>query len=119
MAQKVLVLTTCDLPHEGEPVTEGVVTIEFGYEGKTYETELCPEHVDEYHKWMQDYLDHGARVKSGGRVGVRASGAAKAVRQRASHDVSAIREWAKTHGHKVSDRGRLSAEVKKAYEDAQ
>jgi len=120
MAKKVVYLTSCDQPHEGdEPVTDGVITIEFGYEGKTYETELCPEHADEYHRWMQDYIVHGARGKSGGRrVGVRATGAAKAVRQRASNDVGAIREWAKEHGHKVSDRGRISADVKKAYEDA-
>lgn len=119
MAKKVLYLTSCDQPHEGdEPVTDGVITVEFGYEGKTYETELCPEHVDEYHHWMSDYLDHGARLKSGGRVAVKASGAAKKVRQKAGNDVAAIREWAKEHGHKVSGRGRISADVKKAYEDA-
>jgi hypothetical protein len=119
MAKKVLYLTSCDQPHDGdEPVSEGVTTIEFGYEGKTYETELCPEHVAEYHNWMQDYINHGARVKSGRTVGIKATGAAKAVGRRASHDVHAIRDWAKEHGHKVSDRGRISAEVKKAYDDA-
>jgi Lsr2 len=65
---------------------------------------------------MQDYLDHGARLKSGFRVKV--SGAAKTARQRASHDVSAIRAWAREHGHKVSDRGRIPSDVKEAYDDA-
>jgi hypothetical protein len=117
MAQKVVVLTSCDQPHEGdEPVTEGVVSIEFGYEGKTYVTELCPEHADEYHHWMQDYIENGARVVTGGRrVGTKASGAAKAIGRRASHDVHAVREWARAHGHKVSDRGRISAKVLEAY----
>jgi len=119
MAKKVLYLTSCDQPHEGdESVTDGVITIEFGYEGKTYETELCPEHVAEYHSWMQDYVHNGARVKAGGRVAARATGAAKAVRSKATSDVQAIRAWAKEHGHKVSTRGRISADVKKAYEDA-
>jgi hypothetical protein len=118
MAKKVVVLATCDQPHE-HPVTEGVITIDFGYEGKTYETELCPVHVEEYRTWMSDYLTHGARLKGTSRVTARATGAAKRVRTRASSDVSAIRAWAKDHGHKVSDRGRISAEVKKAYEDAQ
>jgi hypothetical protein len=120
MAQTTLVLTTCDQPHEGkEPVTEGVITVEFSFDGKIYETELCPEHVDEYRHWMQDYLDNGARLKTGHRVSARATGAAKAVRGRATSNVAAIRAWAKAHGHKVSDRGRISAEVKQAYEDAQ
>jgi len=30
----------------------------------------------------------------------------------------AIREWARAHGHKVSERGRLSAVVVEAYEAA-
>jgi hypothetical protein len=31
---------------------------------------------------------------------------------------AAIREWARKAGHNVSDRGRISAEVQKAFEDA-
>jgi hypothetical protein len=49
MAKSVVVLTSCDQRHEDGPVTEGVITIQFGYQGKTYETELCPAHVEEYH----------------------------------------------------------------------
>ena len=116
MAKSVVVLASCDQPHEDGPITDGVITVEFGFNGRTFETELCPVHVEEYNTWMSDYLTHGARVKSGGRA--KAAGAAKAVRQRASHDVGSIRAWAKEHGHKVSERGRIPSEVKKAYEDA-
>jgi Lsr2 len=33
--------------------------------------------------------------------------------------IAAIRAWARESGHQVSDRGRISAEVLKAFEDAQ
>jgi hypothetical protein len=125
MAKSVVVLTSCDQPHDGdERVTDGVITIEFGYEGKTYATELCAEHVEEYHHWMQDYLAQGARVISGGE-GKRSSagtGPAKRgrgrARQTSTGDVSAIREWARENGHAVSSRGRIPGEVRAAYDAA-
>ncbi|WP_345713807.1 Lsr2 family DNA-binding protein, partial [Kineococcus glutinatus] len=34
-------------------------------------------------------------------------------------DSGAVRAWARENGYTVSDRGRISAEIVKAYEDAQ
>ena len=33
-------------------------------------------------------------------------------------DLGDVREWARSNGHKVSDRGRISAEVQAAYDKA-
>ncbi|MGV8968705.1 MAG: Lsr2 family DNA-binding protein [Cellulomonas sp.] len=33
-----------------------------------------------------------------------------------SSDVTKIREWARANGHNVSERGRISADVRAAYE---
>ena len=35
-----------------------------------------------------------------------------------THDVSAVRQWARENGHEVSDRGRVSSAVLQAYVDA-
>jgi hypothetical protein len=40
-------------------------------------------------------------------------------RSKARTDLAAVREWAKNNGHQVSDRGRISAAVLKAYDAAQ
>jgi Lsr2 len=121
MAKSVVVLASCDQPHEGdEKVTEGVITIQFGYQGKTYETELCPAHVEEYHAWMSDYLTHGAQVVSGAKPRhnklVKAP-AKRGNRQAKGNDPAAIREWAKNNGYLVNERGRISAEVVRAYDE--
>ncbi|MGI4895338.1 MAG: Lsr2 family DNA-binding protein, partial [Janthinobacterium lividum] len=35
-----------------------------------------------------------------------------------ARDTGAVRTWARENGHKVSDRGRISAEVIQAFDDA-
>jgi hypothetical protein len=120
MAKSVVVLTSCDQPHEGdERVTEGVITIEFGYQGKTYTTELCPAHVEEYHAWMSDYLTHGAQAVSGraGKRPKKATGVAKSSRRSSNSDVGAVREWARANGYRVNERGRIPGEVQRAYDE--
>lgn len=37
---------------------------------------------------------------------------------KSSEELAAIRSWAKGNGYEVSDRGRIKAEIVKAYEDA-
>jgi hypothetical protein len=38
--------------------------------------------------------------------------------RRGGGDVQAIRAWARSHGHAVNERGRISAELRAAYEAA-
>ncbi|HEV7195154.1 MAG TPA: histone-like nucleoid-structuring protein Lsr2, partial [Pedococcus sp.] len=33
-------------------------------------------------------------------------------------DLADVRDWARKHGHTVSDRGRISAEIQAAYDKA-
>jgi hypothetical protein len=117
MAKTTSILLTCDLPHD-KPVIEGVMTITFGYEGKSYDLELCPAHVAEYHADLEKYLASatphtmhllGKRTpaKSGASVSPGLIGAAK---------TSAVRAWAREHGYKVPDRGRISADIVSAYQ---
>jgi hypothetical protein len=123
MSKTVKVILTCDLDHD-ETVDQGVMTVEFGYEGERYSIELCSAHLDEYHGWMQDYVNHG--TPAGRSSGATRGPVKKAATRRrsatpvagASSDLAAIRAWARDNGYQVSDRGRISAEIRNAYSAA-
>ena len=52
-------------------------------------------------------------------TGGRRSGTGRTTRRGADNDqLAKIREWARTNGHQVSDRGRISTAVQEAYHAA-
>ncbi|MFC7979528.1 Lsr2 family protein [Streptomyces cinereoruber] len=108
MAQKVEVTLVDDL--DGSTADQ---TVLFALDGKTYEIDLSDANAEKLREALAPYLGAGRKV-SGGRATVRRMGAAKGGGQ----DSAAIREWARSNGHEVSDRGRVPAEVRKAYEAA-
>ena len=120
MAQKVQVLLVCDL-HEDE--VEGVETVAFGLDGSSYEIDTCEQHAAELRDAFAPYVGAarragrpaaGAGARRSSRGSARPAAASSGDRER----VQAIREWARSHGHKVSERGRLSSTVIEAYEAA-
>ena len=119
MAQRVQVLLVCDL-HEDE--VEGVETVAFGLDGSSYEIDACEEHAAELRDAFARFVGSARRAgrpapASGPRKAARGSSrpaASGSDRER----VQAIREWARSNGHTVSERGRLSATVIEAYEKA-
>jgi hypothetical protein len=120
MSKTVKVILSCDLDHD-VPVDQDVMTVEFGYEGERYSIELCSAHLDEYHGWMQDYVNHGTPVGRAARTPrspvKKAAGRRRASTSTAgaSGDLAAIRAWARDNGYQVSDRGRISAGIRDAY----
>jgi hypothetical protein len=107
MAQKVQVLLVDDL--DGGPADE---TVTFALDGVSYEIDLTTANAATLRDAFGTWVGHARKV--GGRS-ARTTGS----RSRSSRgDAQAIRDWAKAHGHKVSERGRISAEVKAAYEAA-
>ncbi|HLI00199.1 MAG TPA: Lsr2 family protein [Acidimicrobiales bacterium] len=118
MAQKVQVVLTCDLDEEEVPAAE---TVTFGYDGSNYAFELCENHLAEFAKTMQGYVAV-ARPADGGPRRRRTSAPASAPRSRPAVDSTSsagnIREWARENGYEVSDRGRIPAEVRAAFEAA-
>lgn len=118
MAQKVQVLLVCDL-HDGE--VDGFETVAFGLDGSSYEIDVCEQHAGDLRDAFAPYVGAARRAgrapappaqRRGGRPA--AARAAAGDRQR----VQDIREWARANGHKVSERGRLSAAVVQAYDAA-
>jgi hypothetical protein len=103
MAQRVQTLLIDDLDG-GE--AEG--TVRFGLDGVEYEIDLNATHAEALRKALEPYIKvarraSGPAVRRAGRSGRRAAHAD-------GTDPAAIREWAKSQGIEVKDRGRVPAE---------
>ncbi|AEE44718.1 histone-like nucleoid-structuring protein Lsr2 [Cellulomonas fimi] len=111
MAQKVQVLLVDDI--DGGTADE---TVTFALDGVTYEIDLTAAHATELRDSLAQWVGHARKVggrSSAGRTAPRPGGV-----KRSANDAQAIREWAKANGHHVSERGRISADVKAAYDAA-
>jgi hypothetical protein len=110
MAQKVTVTLVDDL--DGSQAEESV---EFGLDGASYVIDLSGDNAHRLRDALEEYVDHarraGGRKRAAGRPAGRAPRPASADREQNQ----AIREWARKQGMKVSDRGRIPAEVLDAY----
>ena len=95
--------------------SNGAETISFGYRGTNYEIDLGKRNASAFDKIMKPYLD-AARKVTATRGGRRASSNGR--RSRSASDLGAIREWARSQGYTVADRGRISAEITAAYDAA-
>jgi len=107
MAQKIKVLLIDDV--DG---TDAVETISFGLDGVQYEIDLSEENAAKLRDDMAHWIGH-ARRSGGRRRTSRSSGGS-----RSSSDAAKIRTWAREQGYQVSDRGRVPAEIREAYERA-
>ena len=111
MAQKVTVQLVDDL--DGSVAEE---TVEFGLDGVSYQIDLSSVNAEKIRDVLGDYVTHARRSDS------RRRGSAGPARGRSAavdrEQNQAIREWARKRGLKVSERGRISAEVLDAYHQA-
>lgn len=102
MAQKVQTLFVDDLDSSD---AEG--TVRFGLDGLHYEIDLNTAHAKELRGALARYVEAGRKVSGPAR---------RAPRSRAQATTnglptSEIRDWAKTNGLEVKDRGRVPADV--------
>jgi hypothetical protein len=96
---------------DGEAADE---TIEFGIDGKNYEIDLSKDNAGKLRDALAAYV--AAARRSGGRRSRSGAGTGPARRPSIDREQNqAIREWARKRGMKVSDRGRIPAEVLEAY----
>ena len=113
MAQVTEVVLTCDV-HDGD--SEAIETVTFTVEGQAYEFELCEDHLAEFREAMEVWSSHARS----GRPGPSARRAARSAGRDAGAAPSAgeMREWARSQGMEVSSRGRVSVDVRAAYDAA-
>lgn len=100
MAQKVQVVLVDDI--DGGQADE---TVSFALDGTHYEIDLKASRAKELRADLDRWISKARRVGARGRGS----------RSGRSTDVAAIRAWAKANGIAVSERGRISAEVRQAY----
>ena len=111
MAKKTIVELTDDL--DGSPADE---TLRFALDGSEFEIDLSTAHAKQLRNALQPFAK-AARSPNGKRGGRRRGGSGG----RASRDreqLQGIRDWAKKQGYQVAQRGRISAEIERAYNEA-
>ncbi len=105
MAQKTVVELVDDL--DGGEADE---TVFFALDGVDFRIDLSTENANRLRDIMAQYVGHARRV-GGGRK--QSSG-----RNGAKPDTQAIREWARSQGETVAERGRISQELVTRFQEA-
>nr|WP_214370388.1 Lsr2 family protein [Pseudonocardia sp. H11422] len=112
MAQQVSVVLVDDL--DGSEASD---TVSFGLGGRTYEIDLSDSNAAKLRDILAPFVGAARRAGGGRRRSVSSSSAPRAARPTGGRERTvAIREWAREHGHEVSERGRIPNAVIQAYE---
>ena len=88
-------------------------TIRFALDGRQYEIDLSDANAQRLRSALAPFISAGRSV-----AGASRSSSPRRASRNASGELAAIRAWAQNNGYAVGDRGRISAEVRDAYERA-
>jgi Lsr2 len=108
MAQKVHIVLEDDL--DGSPASE---TVSFGLDGKTYEIDLNDKNAGKLRDALAQFVGSARSVgarRGGGRKSSSATNLGPSARE--------VRDWARSNGYDVPDRGRIPADVRSAFDAA-
>lgn len=106
MATKVLTQITDDL--DG---SDDASTIAFSVDGVTYEIDLSERNAKKLHAAVRPYVEAGRRVAGRTRAGRRRPSLADA----RGFSTAKIREWAKSNGVQIGEKGRIPNEIMENY----
>lgn len=104
MAQKTIVHLVDDI--DG---TEATQTAHFGLDGRVYEIDLSNENYAKLTAALAEYVANARRAN--GKATATSTRTATASASADKEQNQAIREWARKRGMKVSERGRIAADV--------
>jgi hypothetical protein len=113
MAQRVQIILEDD--YDGGEADE---TVSFALDGVEYEIDLSSENAEKLRNEFAAWIGH-ARKTGGRRRRTGGTSTKSADSSGGSGSTSEIRAWALANGLEVSSRGRVSSEVREAYERAQ
>ncbi len=112
MAQKIHIVLEDDL--DGSEAGE---TVSFGLDGTSYEIDLNEKNAAALRDALAPYVGHARKVGTAPRRARRGS-AGSSASAAGGPSAKEIRDWARANGHDVPDRGRVSSEVREAYDAA-
>ncbi|WP_414172987.1 histone-like nucleoid-structuring protein Lsr2 [Clavibacter tessellarius] len=111
MARKVVTTLVDDI--DGTQIEEGKgETVPFALDGVNYEIDLTDDNAAKLRTALEDYVDKGRRV---GRASTGKGPARRSSSTGPKEDLGAAREWLREHGHQVSERGRIAADLLEEY----
>ena len=107
MAQKVQTILIDDIDS-----SEAQETVTFSLDGKDYEIDLTTAHATELRDSLAKFVDASRKIgRNGQTAGAKRSGRKAPVAADATPNPAEVREWAKSQGIEVSDRGRVANEL--------
>jgi hypothetical protein len=109
MAKQVVVTMVDD--YDGESKADE--TVQFSIDGVAYEMDLSVLNAAKLRGLLEPWANKARKIGKGSRPRTPAKVPGKPAGDR--EQTVAIRNWAKTNGHNVSSRGRISAEIVEAY----
>jgi len=114
MAQKVIREFIDDI--DGSPAER---TFTFAVDGTHYEIDLSSDNIKEFNDAIAGFIESARKVKIGG-LGRRARKTRPSIRDshRSREQTQAVRDWARQHGHNISNRGRIPASIQQAFDQA-
>jgi hypothetical protein len=109
MAQRVEILLTDDLDGRDLPAGRGE-TVAFALDGRFYEIDLGTKNAAALRKALAVYVEAARPIRN--RRGK------KVTRTAVGADARTVKEWARANGYEVSDRGRVRADIREAFDAA-
>jgi len=107
MAQKVSIILVDDI--DGSEANE---TVSFALDGTSYEIDLTDANAAALRAAFAAFVGHGRKVSG------RKSSGRKATSSDMGPSARQVRDWARSNGFTVPDRGRIPGEVRDAFDAA-
>jgi Lsr2 len=94
-------------------------TFTFAVDGTHYEIDLSSDNIKEFNDAIAGFIESARKVKTSG-PGRRARKTSPSIRDshRSREQTQAVRDWARQHGHNISNRGRIPASIQQAFDQA-
>lgn len=106
---------TIEVFHDDLDGSEGASTVKFGLDGKSYEIDLSEAHEKELRKALEKYVGAATQVSAHNAA---STGRRKYGTGPARRDTKHIREWLRSQGVEISDRGRIPTDLMNRYNAA-
>ena len=115
MAERIILQLVDDM--NGAEIEDGAgERIQFSLRGVDYQIDLTLANVAKMDKAFKPYVEAATKVR--GTKGRRAKSSGRAAAASSKERLAEIREWARSNGYELSDRGRIKAEIVDAFDAA-